>query len=128
MTRKPVSFTGQLIDICRIKIGAHRRSLSTSFKGLLWIWKRWSCWEDGLATQQLADAHVARGSGNGAAGVGAGATDGNILELAELVETPARILCILPIEVTLSLDEHGVFNVAAWKAEGLLQVPWREQP
>ncbi len=76
-----------------------------------------------FATQQLADAHVAGGSGYRAAGVGAGATDGNILVLAELVETPARILRILPIEVTLPLDEHGVFNGAAWKAEGLLQIP-----
>jgi hypothetical protein len=22
------------------------RSLSTCFKGFIWIWKRWSCWED----------------------------------------------------------------------------------
>jgi hypothetical protein len=32
----------------------------------------------------------------------------------------------LPIEISLPLDEHGVFNVAAWKSEGLLQVPRRE--
>ena len=76
-----------------------------------------------FATQQFANAHVTGGSGYRAAGVGAGATNGNILVLAELVETPPRIRRILPIEVTLSLDEHGVFNVAAWKPEGLLQIP-----
>ena len=77
-------------------------------------------------SQQLADAHVARRSGHRAAGVGAGATDGDVLEFPELVEALVSIVSVLPIEVALPLDQHGVFNVAARKAEGLLQVPRRE--
>ncbi len=76
--------------------------------------------------QQLAGAHVAGGSGYRAAGVGAGATDRHVLERAELVEALVRFVCVLPVEVALPGDQHGVFNVAAWKAEGLLQVPRRE--
>jgi len=41
-----------------IAIVAHR-SLSTSFKGLIWIWKRWSCWED-LNFRALPPEHRAR--------------------------------------------------------------------
>ncbi len=74
------------------------------------------------ATQQFASAHVAGGSGYRTAGVGAGATDRHVFEVPKLIEAMFRILCVLPIEVTLSLDKHGVFNVAARKPEGLLQI------
>jgi hypothetical protein len=44
----------------------------------------------------------------------------------ELVEPPVCILRILPIEKTLPLDQHRVFNVAARKAKSLLQIPGRK--
>ena len=77
--------------------------------------------------QQFADAHVAGSPGSRATRVGAGTTDGDVLVFAELIETLVCIFCVLPVEVTLSFDEHRVLNIATRKAEGLLQIAGRKQ-
>ena len=76
-------------------------------------------------TQQLLAAHVTGSAGDGSAGIGAGTTQVDVVQVAKTVEVRRWIVGIGSIKIGLATNQHRVVNVATRKMKELLQISWR---